>query len=243
MSFKITTTFSRVACVLPLLALTGCPQPVNIKQLTLQPIEVDAFWQNQFSQTWECSVPGSGLFLNGLGPEPTGAGEINVGFEDIFNQGAQPLPCNQQQQTIYRGHVRFEVGQFTKVGTAHLTFRTDRSENSTGGSSEIPPNSYATVMGMSTGMINGKQGPIFWPYDNDVTAPACGSLTGCSVDITQQVNQWASGAHPNNGLIFAGPVLDIADNLPSDNNAKLTWYSGFTLTILYDPALNPNAPQ
>lgn len=232
------------AGLLLLLSLTGCPQPVTLKQVTLRPAMIDGAYYSSFSQSWECSVPlpGQGTFLNGLGPAALGDNEIYAGYEDIFNQGAQPFPCNQTEQTLYRGHVQFDVGQFSKVTAATLTFRIDKSENTTGGAAENPPNSYGTVMGMSTGLKNGSTGPYFWDYDNDVSFPACGSLTGCSVDVSSQVNRWAAGTHTNWGLIFAGPILDPGGS-PQDNNAKLTWYGSFTLTVLYNPAENPNAPQ
>jgi len=95
---------------------------------------------------------------------------------------------------------------------------------------------------MSTGLINGPNGPYFWPYDSDTSMPACGPLS-CGGDITTQVNAWASGQHVNWGLIFAGPIITSPNNLPSDSKAQLTWYGSFTLTIIYDPKLNPNAPQ
>lgn len=235
---------SGIACSL-LLTLSGCPQPVTLKQVVLRPTMVDAASYYSSSQSGACDIPlpGQGLPLQGTGPEPLGSGEVYAGFEDLFQPGAQPIPCNRVQQTLYRGHVMFDFGQFAKVAAATLAFRIDRSENATGGAPEAFPNSYATVMGMSTGQRNGSNGPYFWDYDNDATFPACGSLTGCSADISTQINQWLSGAHVNWGLIFAGPILSSPGNLPQDNNAQLTWYSGFTLTILYNPALNPNAPQ
>jgi hypothetical protein len=235
-----------IACLLPLV-LAACPPqpPIRLKQITLQPSMIGGMYYSSFSQTWECSVPlpGQGFFLNGLGPANLGPNQIYSGYEDIFNQGAQPFPCNQQQQTEYRGHVQFDLGMFSSVVAATLNFRMQGSENTTGGQPEIPPNSYATVMGMSTGLINGTNGPYFWPYDNDASMPACGSLVGCSADISIQVRQWIAGQHVNWGLIFAGPILNPPGNLPSDNNAQLTWYGGFSLTITYNPSLNPNAPQ
>ena len=237
--------FANATVILLLLILTGCPQPVTLKQVVLRPTGIDGSYYSSFHQTWECSVPwpGQGFFLNGLGPAQRNDNQINVGYEDIFNQGAQPLPCNETQQTLYRGHVQFDLGQFSKITTATLRFSIDKSEIATGGQPESFPASYGTVMGMSTGLKNGTTGPYFWDYDNDASFPACGNITGCSVDISAQVNQWLSGAHRNWGLIFAGPVMSSPGDLPQDNNAQLTWYGGFNLTILYNPALNPSAPQ
>ena len=88
-------------------------------------------------------------------------------------------------------------------------------------------------------------GPYFLDYDNDVTVGSCGPLISpnCSIDVSHQVNQWLKQQHFNWGFIIAGPKLSTDDPLPKDNNAQLTWYKNFKLVILYNPALNPRAPQ
>jgi len=234
-------------CILSL-SLIGCPPtPIKLKTVTLNPIAVDPPYQYSYSQSWECNVPlpGQGLFLNGLGPEPVRAGETTVGWEDIYDEGAQPFPCEEEQQTIYRGHVQFDVSKFDAVVDATLTYDTSHSENTTGGANEIPPNSYATTLGMSTGTRNDGNGPYFWDYDNDVTLAQCGFLItpNCSLDVSYEVNQWTSQKHFNWGFIIAGPKFSTDNPLPKDNNAQLTWYNHFQLVILYNPALNPRAPQ
>ena len=239
--------------LLPLL-LTACPpgQQPTIRTITLNPTQTDGTnWSQQhaYSQSWECDVPwppGAGFFLNGLGPEPVPGGEIDVGYEDIFNQGAQPFPCEQEQEMLYRGHVMFDFSMFDAIGSATLQFNVAQSENATAGPSEIPANSYATVLGMSTGLINGDNGPYYWPYDSDVTLPACiGGIIkpDCQLDVSSQARQWASGAHANYGFIFAGPILNLPGNLPQDNNAQLSWYANFQVQVVYNPAMNPRAPQ
>jgi hypothetical protein len=57
------------------------------------------------------------------------------------------------------------------------------------------------------------------------------------------VNLWTSQQQYNYGFILAGPKFSTDNNLPKDNNAQLSWYGGFRLVILYNPALNPRAPQ
>jgi hypothetical protein len=230
------------------ISLTGCPpSPVTLKTITLTPDAVDPPYQYSYYQSWECStpLPGQGLFTNGLGPEPVMPGETTVGWEDIYNEGAQPFPCEEEQQTIYRGHVHFDVSQFDAVADAMLTYDVSHSENTTAGTNEIPPNSYATTLGMSTGTRDDGNGPYFWDYDNDVTLASCGILISpnCSLDVSKQMNQWTSQKHFNWGFILAGPKFSTDDPLPKDNNAQLTWYKNFKLVIMYNPALNPRAPQ
>ena len=220
---------------------SGCP-PVTLKTITLQPSALDHPSYYSYSSSWECGVPGSGLYTNGLGPEPVGPGQSTVGFEDIFNQGANPAPCNENEQTIYRAHVRFDVSKFDSVASATLTYNVARSESSTGGSADVPPSSYATVMGMSTGQNSSS---VWWDYDNEVTLAQCGELIqpNCLQDLSFEVNQWTSQNHFNYGMILAGPKAGTDNPLPNDNNAQLTWYDNFALVVLYNPALNPRAPQ
>lgn len=239
-----------LAVIISLFCLTGCPPtpPITLKTVILNPTNISHPSYFSYSQTWECNVPlpGQGLYANGLGAEPVGPGQSTVGYEDIFNAGAQPLPCNEQEQTIYRAHVQFDTSKFDTVAGTTLTYNIAQSENSTGGSAEVPANSYATVMGMSTGQISdGNGGQVWWNYDNEVTLASCGNLIqpNCSQDLSFEVNQWTSQQHFNYGMIIAGPKLNIDDNLPSDNKAQLTWYDDFQLVILYNPALNPRAPQ
>jgi hypothetical protein len=241
----------RLAAGTALLALAGCPQPVTLKTVTLSAAATDGLsgsYYSSFWQSWECDfpLPGQGFFLNGLGPATLPPGEVYSGWEDIYNQGAQPLPCEQAQQTLYRGHVMFDLSQFTAIADATLTWNVVQSESTTGGPSPIPALGYATTLGMSTGQINGSNGPYYWPYDNDVALPACnGALIqpNCSIDVSTQARLWATNQHSNYGFIIAGPILSSPGNLPHDNNAQLSWYGGFQLVVLYNPALNPNAPQ
>ncbi len=147
--------FTKIAA-LALLLLSGCNVP--LKTVTLNPTSVTSGYQTDYSQTWECSVPGSGLFLNGLGPEPSNPGEAPSGFDDIYNQGAQPLPCNQQEQILYRGHVQFDLSQFDDPVSATLNVTSTRSTLNT--QPQNPPACVATVLGMSTGTRDDGQGPF-----------------------------------------------------------------------------------
>src|SRR5580700_8836070 len=105
------------AAIIGLLSLTGCPQPITLKTINLNPSDISWGYQSQFSQNAACDfpLPGQGSFLNGLGPETLQPGEVDAGWEDIFDQGAQPFPCQEEQQTQYRGHVRFDLSQFDSI--------------------------------------------------------------------------------------------------------------------------------
>jgi uncharacterized protein YceK len=237
-----------IAIVLGLL-LAGCPRtPITLKTVTLSPSQINGSYQYWYSQNAWCSVPlpGQGLFLNGLGPEPLGPSEIYSGFEDIYDQGAQPFPCEEQQQTLYRGQVAFDLGEFDSIVDATLNFDVAQSIAENGGvNNQIPPVSNATTLGMSTGTISGSNGPYFWNFDNPVSLPSCGQLIkpNCSVDVSTQARAWATNSHANFGFILAGPILDFPSSLPKDNNGNVTWYNDLQLQVIYNPAQNPRAPQ
>jgi hypothetical protein len=233
------------------LMLTACP-PVTRKTINLSPTWITTSYQAQYSQNSFCDVPlpGQGLFLNGLGPEPFGPGEIIVGYEDIFDKGADPFPCEEEQQMLYRGRVVFDLSIFQNITSATLVYNVNRSEAQTAGPNQIPPMGYATTLGIATLPKDEGNGPYFWDFDNPVTLPTCNGgviKPDCSLNVSSQVSQWISlnlPPHPTNrGFIFAGPILDTPSDLPQDNNGNLTWYDSFQLRVIYNPKLNPNAPQ
>ncbi|HUI22607.1 MAG TPA: hypothetical protein VLZ74_16420 [Methylocella sp.] len=231
------------------LLLAGCPRtPVTLKTVTLTPSQMNGSYRYWYSQNAWCSVPlpGQGLFLNGLGPEPLGPGEVYSGFEDIYNKGAEPFPCEEQQQTLYRGQVAFDLSQFDNITSATLNFNVERSIAENGGvTDQVPPSSDATTLGVSTGTRDDGNGPYFWDFDNAASLPSCGPLItpNCSVGVSSQARDWATHAHPNFGFILAGPILDFPSNLPKDNNGNVSWYDDFQLQVTYNPAQNPRAPQ
>jgi hypothetical protein len=231
--------------VLPVLVLLfgGCPTPVTLKTVTLNPTALNwSTWYWDASNAW-CSVPGGGVWLEGTGPEPVGPGETYSGYEDIYESGPPPAGCTYQEQRLYRGWFAFDLSQFNTIGTAELTFGVGPSIHENGGvNQDNPPQSYATTLGMSTGTSNTGNGSFYWNYDNPANF-SCSALTRCSFAVTTQVAQWVSGAHANNGFIIAGPILNFGNSLPSDNNGQVSWYSGFQLQVTYNPAQNPNAPQ
>jgi len=228
--------------------LSGCPQG-TIKSITLSPSQTNGTSQYWYSQNAYCdvSLPGQGLFTNGLGPQTTGPGEAYSGFEDIYNRGADPFPCIEQQQTLYRGQVFFDLSRFDSIGSATLSFNVENSLAENGGvNPQIPAVSNATTLGMSTGTIDTSNGPGYWNYDNDVPMPSCsGGLIqpNCSIEVISQVQSWVGHAHLNFGFVIAGPILNFPNDLPSDNNGNVTWYNNFQLVIVYNTTQNPRAPQ
>ena len=80
------------------------------------------------------------------------------------------------------------------------------------------------------------------PFDTDVALSGQGPF---KISVSSQVDAWASNAHGNFGFIFAGPRLTFpsASDLPSDNDADMSWYGRFNLVVVYNPALNPRAPK
>jgi hypothetical protein len=230
------------------LVLSACPKPIVLKTVVLQPDSVTSGYQTNFAQSWECSVPlpGQGGFLNGLGPEPSNPGEAPSGFTDIFNQGAQPFPCNEQEQILYRGHIHFDLSAFDDPVDATLTINQVRSIQN--GQNQMQ--CVATVLGMSTGTREDGQGPYYWDYDNDVSMTpmnTCETIIAplISIDVSNQVRQWTMQTHFNWGFIIAGPNLG-PPTVPSDNNENVTFYGGggsTQLVVLYNPDLNPRAPQ
>jgi hypothetical protein len=244
---------SSALLLIPLLLLVGgCPRPITLRTVTLYPGAINWSYKYRSFTSWECSVPwpGNGLPLYGTGPEPVNQNEIVSGYEDMYIPGAQPLPCYFKQQMLYRGRVWFDLSQFDEIGAATLNFSIDKSISTCCTSNyDIPPICYATTLGMSTGLEDFGNGPMYWDYDDDVSLGAgCGPLIRptYSIGVASQVNAWLNGAHANNGFMIAGPLIDFTgsgDGLPSDNNGQVSWYSGFTLTVVYNPALNPRAPQ
>jgi hypothetical protein len=241
------------------LFLAGCPKPIVLKTLTLNATQVTSSNEWAYSQTWECSVPlpGQGLYLNGLGPEQANQGEANSGEDQIFNQGANPLPCNEQEDIIYRGQFSFvsqepqliptDLTMFDSIVSATLNFGISRSTSNA--QPQEPPVCVATVLGMSTGTKDEGSGPYYWDYDNDVPINAenpCVTLIPpqYSIGVSSQVRQWISGSHPDYGFIIAGPNLGEPNSgNANSNNGNVSFYNGFQLVILYNPALNPRAPQ
>lgn len=255
---KLAVVLSTVASV----ALTGCNPQVVIKSVTLSPTAVNWGAQSYYYSSWECSVPlpGQGFFTNGLGMEVINAGEAPSGTDDIYNQGANPAPCTESMQWLYRGNVQFNLSQFDTITSANLQFGLNRSTGGDAGTAntQTPPQCVATVLGLSTGTRDDGSGPYYWDYDPNTVASmpgptppaACQTLISplFNIGVSQQVRDWLTpagtpgGGFINNGFILAGPNLGSPGRI-SDNNSNVSFYNDFHLVIYYNPAQNPRAPQ
>jgi hypothetical protein len=211
----------------------GCPQ-VKLKTLELQPTSrangTDGF---QGSMGW-CLSAGK--------PPPTsfspGAGRAMVGFDDFFDPGSDPYPCDDIRAVNFQAGILFDVSQFDSIVTADLLFDTVDSVVRTGGETigTTTPTSHATTLGVGTQAFTSAL-----PFDNDALLPAGPNL---NIGVTSQVRDWVDGTRSNFGFVVAGPRGPISKSSPpKDNDAKVSWYSNFRLRVTYNPAQNPRAPQ
>lgn len=244
--------------VLLSIALTACNPPVVLKTITLNPSQVNWGAQSYYWHNGACDIPlpGQGFFTNGLGMEVIQGGEAPSGQDDIYNQGAQPVPCEESMQWLYRGNIQFNLAQFDTIVSADLTFGINRSTQ--GAQPQSPPQCVATVLGMSTGTRDDGNGPYYWDYDPNTVASMPGPFppTACqtlinplfNIGVSQQVRDWLTpagtpgGGFVNNGFIIAGPNLG-SPGRTQDNNGEVSFYNGFQLVVIYNPAQNPRAPQ
>jgi hypothetical protein len=89
----------RTVAVLSSLLLTGCPvavPPVKVRTV-VNHLDRDGFF-------CFASLDRSGL---GSAPRPTGD-EVLVGYDNHFDRGSDPLPCNRSKDFVARAFVQFE---------------------------------------------------------------------------------------------------------------------------------------
>ena len=217
-----------------LLFLSGCPPtPVQLKTINLQWSQLS--WndaEDLYIGFW-CDFS---IQSNGLGPSySSGSDNTLSGYEDFYDSGSGPFPCVQNGNIYYRGGFAFDLSQFDSVVAATLTFDVENSISANGEVvGQIPPACNATTLGTATGTD-------YYYFDNPVSLPPCGP--SYSIDVSSQVRDWINQSHANYGFMLAGPKLDFPNNVDQDNSAKITWYTNFQLAVLYNPALNPRAPQ
>jgi len=160
-----------------------------------------------------------------------------VGYDDWFKAGANPFPCDDLRATNFRGGISFDLSQFDTVATAELLLDAQRSVERSNGeiASAVPPRSFATTLGVGTQPFSS-----FMPDTNQASLPSSASLV---VTVSGQVSDWVTKVAPNFGFVLGGPRGSFGSNPPKDNDAKVTWYGNVRLRLLYNPALNPRAPQ
>ena len=218
-----------------MLTLAGCDKcdSVSLKTIELDPTDI----QNQ--------APGSkgsqGVCFSEADPPlssfTAGPGQALVGFDNFYKHGTQPFPCDDFRAQVFRAVVLFDVKKFDSITSADLLFDTQnsivRSNGETTGSS--PPKSFANLLGMVTSQSDSIQ------FDNDVPLPAGPSF---AIGVSSQVRDWVDNSHTNLGFSLTGPtVLVDHNNIPENNDAKVSWYGNFRLRIVYNPKQNPDAPQ
>jgi hypothetical protein len=224
-----------IGLVLMVHGCEGCP-PVTLKTLELRPANV---------ATGTSGVAGSFGYCTSAGEVPpappfgTGAGEIKVGFDDFFRYGSDPFPCHDLRNSIFRGGVRFDLGQFDNIVSAELLFDTVRSMSRAGGGpiiNEAPPVSHAATLSVATQAFTSQM-----LADDDAFLPLGLAI---NIGVSSQVRDWVSKSRPNFGFVFGGPRGPVSSaSMFRDSDAMVTIYGNFRLKVLYNPALNPRAPQ
>jgi hypothetical protein len=161
-----------------------------------------------------------------------------VGFDDYYKPGRQPFPCNDIRVAVFRAGVLFNLSAFDSVGLATLTFETLRSVSRSNGETvgQNPPKSFATTLSVATEPFSSQMNA-----DDDAILSAGPSF---SIGVGGQVLDWTRRTRPNFGFVLWGPTDHINENnAPENNDAQVSWYGRFALTVIYNPALNPRAPQ
>lgn len=228
-----------VYCVfgLTLTGCQGCPK-VTLKTVELTPSDFGTALSGfAGSQGW-CLSSGN------VPPSPFSAGgsQVMVGFDNFFRPGSNPFPCHDIRAALFRGLVVFDLGQFDSAVAAELLFDAERSVSRDGGGENLgstPAKSFATELGVA--LLPRPQALPHLPADNEASLPTTHNIL---INVSGQVNEWLKQARPNHGFVLLGPTgpVDVG-NMPRNNDAKLTWYGNFKLRVIYNPALNPRAPQ
>lgn len=218
-----------IACLALLSGCEGCQQ-VDLSTIELRPVSLRT---GNFGKTGS-----KGWCLSRGNPPPSpfsdGPNRILVGYDNFFKKGTNPFPCDDIRVQIFRGGVLFDLAQFDVIGTAELLFDVVASVARPEGAA-TPPASFATTLGIATQAFTEHM-----LFDEEVMLPGGGP--SFVVGVSSQVRDWITNARPNFGFVIAGPLMDLS-TIPNNNDARLSWYGNFRLRVLYNPALNPRAPQ
>jgi hypothetical protein len=229
------------------LLLAGCTTG-QLETLTLLPARILPSERRNDDQSGACNIPlpGQGLSTTGTGPSfQNRPREILVGFEDAFQAGAPPIPCNQKHMILYRGNVAFDLKDFDSIVAATLEYDViDSFRGENGAASQFPPTCAATSIGQAS--VN------LWDFDDSANLPSTCTRPNTqdgvekpsfSVGVSGWARSWIKKSHVNAGIVFVGRAVDFPKDLPEDNKADVTWYGNFRLVILYNPDLNRRLPK
>lgn len=224
-----------VGLVLLTLLLCTC-QSVKIRTVDLEPVKFATGSSGTAGSVGYCLSAGQ-IPPSGFSPGP---GQVMVGFDDFFRPGSDPFPCDDLRALVFRAGVMFDLTAFDRVSIVTLKFDTassiDRSNGETIG--RLPGRSFATTLGVGTQPFSST-----FPDDNEVNLPS-GPTAVVEVDVSAHVSDWVTKVRPNFGFVISGPRgLVDPGNPPKDNDAQLSFYQNFRLTVIYNPDLNPRAPQ
>src|SRR6185295_3062855 len=101
------------ACLLAALVNSACDGCNNVTIKTIDLHTVD-------QRTGTTGFAGSmGLCLSQGSPPPSpfsaGSGQILVGFDDFFEPGTDPFPCNDIRVANFRGGAKFDLSSFKVI--------------------------------------------------------------------------------------------------------------------------------
>lgn len=223
------------AVVLMSFLIQGCDGCPRLKTIDLPPANFVTSFSGFAGSFGFCTSAGH-IPNTAFWPPPSG--QVQVGFDDYYQPGTNPFPCDDIRNLDFRAGVLFDLSQFDSVGVATLIFDTAGSVDRSGGETigQNPPKSWATNLGLAS--VPFKKG---LPDDNEVSLGPGPTL---QIGVTDQVRDCVNHARPNNGFVISGPNAPASSgSRREDNDAKISWYRNFILRVTYAPSSNPRAPQ
>jgi hypothetical protein len=196
-------------------------------------------WHND---RWNCSKfhPASGSGRAADVP----ANQVLVGYINHYEGGSGPLPCEENSKDVFRGTIWFDVsklsGKLPAAATATLNFKQVPGSVAAydGSRSPIAKACKDRLFVANADWRKGWEGKGVVP-EGEFVAPVDGCSGGCSIDVTDIINKWTTGAADNFGFVIAGENEDWLDKLiPNDNSVCETRYTDFTLTVTLKNAIH-----
>src|SRR5260370_2139350 len=227
--FETNSPRARTSVAPPFASASTAPDTVE-ETVTLTPanlktwIHLDHAYPSNTTH-WPCGLSARGL---GASYGPRG-GEIVVGYEHFFDAGTKPLPCQERIDHMYRGTVRFDVGDIVaKAPPLHVFVKKATLNYKPTGDC---PNQLLIA---AEDWVKGSPADLV-KVDLFAELGPCGigNPAGCSFDVSTVVNNWATGAE-HEGYANYGFVLRGNNEINSeDNDTCITRYSNFSLTVTY----------